>query len=99
MIRVISFGAPVLTLAASLAGCAHKVAECDYKQLVGSCSASVDPSDTALVLHAARCSQVELRADSRTRVIRTDSGVYPIASADSNVEVVSCRSYKDMRGE
>ena len=82
---------------ASLAGCAHKIAKCDYAQAAGTCSASVDPSGTALVLRAARCSQVELRADDRIRVIRTDDGEYPIASSDSNVEVVSCRTFKDMR--
>jgi hypothetical protein len=87
----------LLSLSAALAGCSHTPAKCDYGQAVGTCSASVDPSGTALVLRAARCAQVELRADDRTRVIRTDDGEYPIASADSNVEVVSCRTFKDMR--
>jgi len=84
-------------LCAALAGCSHTPTKCDYGQAVGTCSASVDPSGTALVLRAARCAQVELRADDRTRVIRTDDGEYPIASSDSNVEVVACRTFKDMR--
>ena len=97
MVRIALLTVVSFTVLTSLVGCAHKPAKCDYDQAVGTCSASVDPSGTALVLRVARCSQVELRADDRTRVIRTDDGEYPIASSDSNVEVVACRTFKDMR--
>jgi uncharacterized lipoprotein YmbA len=88
-----------IVVTAALTGCSHTPPKCDYGQLVGSCTASVDPSGNALVLRAARCAQVEIRADDRTRVIRTDDGEYRIASADSNVEVVECRAYKDNRAQ
>lgn len=97
MLKTFSIG--MLICSFTLAGCAHKLAECDYATPIGNCSASVDPSDTSLVLSAPRCSQVELRANGRTRIIRTDSGAFPIASTETNVEVVSCQSFKDLRGQ
>jgi hypothetical protein len=87
------------TVFASLAGCAHAPPKCDYEQQVSTCSASVDPSGAALVLRAVRCAQVEIRSDDHTRVIRTDDGESSIASADSDVEVLACRTFKDIRAQ
>jgi hypothetical protein len=42
---------------------------------------------------------VEIRSDDHTRVIRTDDGESSIASADSDVEVLACRTFKDIRAQ
>jgi hypothetical protein len=99
MARLVSLCMSAGTLLVSLAGCAHGPPKCDYEQPVSTCSASVDPSGAALVLRAVRCAQVEIRSDDHTRVIRTDDGESSIASADSNVEVLACRTYKDIRAQ
>jgi len=92
LLRIITWA-----VSASLVGCSHAPAKCDYAQFVAACTASVDPAGTTLWIRAARCSQVEIRTEDRTRVIRADDGEYQVGSSGSNVEVVGCRTYKDIR--
>lgn len=96
MVRFTTLCAVTVAVSLSLWGCASTPA-CDYAQPVGSCSASVDPTDTWLMLKVQRCSQVELRVNNKAKVIRTDDGTSRIASSEADVEVIGCQSYKDMR--
>jgi hypothetical protein len=86
----------LLMVTGSLGGCASGPT-CDWTQLVSTCSAALETRGTTLVVRTASCSQIDMRVNDKARILRSDEGTVYAGSSDDAVEVVSCRSYKDLR--
>jgi hypothetical protein len=90
MVRLVS----VLLMTGSLGGCASGP-ECDWGQLIGACSASLEAKDTRMLVRTPNCSQIEVRVNDKPRTLTSDDGQSYAASSDDAVEVVSCRTFRD----
>jgi hypothetical protein len=90
MVRVVW----ILLGAGSLAGCASGP-ECDWGQLIGACSASLEARDTRMLVRTPNCSQIEVRVNDKARTLTAEDGQSYAASSDDAVEVVACRAYRD----